>query len=154
MWALNWIQIKPRRWSGFLKCIWIKAVHAVSSGYKSAEKNTNCYSGSHSYLCPPCLLKAHASATTWPVALLTTGTQSMEEISQPSRLDSCLRSSWEHKKNRRKINPISPFILEMSISETLSLAWSKLYSLPCSSSSFHWRQFPEIFKKSFQPNLM
>lgn len=54
------------------------------------------------YLCPPCLLKAHASATTWPVALLATGTQSMEEISQPNMLDSCRRSSCREEEKRHR----------------------------------------------------
>lgn len=45
-------------------------------------------------------MKAHASATTWLVALLATGTQSMEEISQPNMLDSCRRSSCREEEKR------------------------------------------------------
>lgn len=46
-----------------------------------------------SHLSPLSLLKAQAKATTWEVARLMTGTQSMEVTSQPNMLLSCLCSS-------------------------------------------------------------
>lgn len=54
----------------------------------------------HLYLCPPCLLKAHASATTCPVALLATGTQSMDMILHPSMVDICLHSSCKQERDQ------------------------------------------------------
>lgn len=54
----------------------------------------------HLYLCPPCLLKAHARATTCPVALLATGTQSMEKISYPNMVDSCWHSSCRQERDK------------------------------------------------------
>lgn len=83
----------------------------------------------HLYLCPPCLLKAHARATTCPVALLATGTQSMEKILYPNMVDSCWHSScrqervkynfdivkykntWS-KKERSKADPYSSDVLK------------------------------------------
>lgn len=56
----------------------------------------------HLYLCPPCLLKAHARATTCPVALLATGTHSMDMMSHPNMVDICLHSSC--KRERRGCN--------------------------------------------------
>lgn len=56
------------------------------------------------YFCPPCLLKAQASATTWPVALLATGTHSMEKISQPNMLDSWRRSSCRRSSGMRAMD--------------------------------------------------
>lgn len=47
----------------------------------------------HPHLSPLSLLKAQARATTWEVARLMTGTQSMEVTSVPSMLLSCLCSS-------------------------------------------------------------
>lgn len=87
----------------------------------SYRMNTVCLS--HTYLCPPCLLKAHASATTWPVALLTTGTQSMEEISQPNILDSCLRSSWEDKQQIRKLDRQTDTRVDIVDSLTALMSW-------------------------------
>lgn len=54
----------------------------------------------HLYLCPPCLLKAHARATTCPVALLATGTQSMDMILHPNMVDICLHSSCKQARDQ------------------------------------------------------
>lgn len=104
------------------------------------------------YLWPPCLLKAHASATTWPVALLATGTQSMEEISQPNMLDSCLRSSCEVERQQNQ------FSMKTEVIETDTAEWwtgRKEWKKCLLTALMSWRVIDFFFSTTWpkRPNI-